>query len=349
MQLDLYQLSELIYFPIASWYIFAYNQTMAKKVRWVILAVLLVLGGAFGWRLSYAQTPGQKYFPETGHWVTSDFLVFYQRAADPLLVYGFPITESFQDQTSKRIVQYFQRARFEWHPEEPPEKRVQLSPLGFYLHTKPNPVRYVENSPSCRVIPESGGFQVCYAFLDFFDKNGGVAQFGLPISNYEYQDERIVQYFQRARFEWHPDLPIGKRVVLTDVGRLFFSQRGESVMRLLPPDFDEIGSFLYPTILSLRVRAFPYRAVTSLAGEQTVYVTVRDQNLYPVAGAQAILVFRTPSGEEGRYILPLTDEHGITLYTFPFESRQRGIVKIWVTVSYDNLHQQTTTSYRTWW
>jgi hypothetical protein len=285
------------------------------------------------------------YFPETGHWVTSDFWVFYQRAADPLLVYGLPITESFQDQTSKRIVQYFQRARFEWHPEAPPGQRVQLSPLGFYLHTKPNPVRYVENSPACRVFPESGGFQVCYAFLEFFDKNGGVAQFGLPISNYESQDERIVQYFQRARFEWHPDLPIGKRVVLTDVGRRFFSQRGENITRILP-NYD---NNLIPTILSLRVRAFPYRAVTSLAGEQTVYVTVHDQNLRAVAGAQAILVFRTPSGEEGRYILPLTNSYGVTQYTFPFESRQRGIVKIWVTVSYDNLHQQTTTSYRTWW
>ena len=42
-----------------------------------------------------AQSTDQQYFDETGHNVSGAFLEFYRQARDPLLVYGYPITEAF--------------------------------------------------------------------------------------------------------------------------------------------------------------------------------------------------------------------------------------------------------------
>ncbi len=47
-------------------------------------------------------------------------------------VYGYPITEQFVGREG-RLVQYFQRARFELHPELTAGLRVQLTPLGRAL------------------------------------------------------------------------------------------------------------------------------------------------------------------------------------------------------------------------
>lgn len=309
------------------------------------MCAVLILVSGLGWQVSHAQTGGQLYFPEKGHWVSGDFLTAYQSVENPLLLYGYPITEAFQDQTTQRIVQYFQRARFELHPEAPPELRVQLTPIGQYLYKPGQGLAIPDNFPACRLFAETG-FQVCYTFLEFFNTNGGVAQFGYPISNFELHDERIVQYFQRARFEWRPENPPGQRVTLTDLGSRYFEVREEDPIRLLAQRDNNV----LQTILSLRVRAFLASAVTGLEGQQTLHIIVQDQNLLPVSNAQVSLVVRMPSGEEVRYIVPeASDEHGLTSYTFPFKSSERGLVKIWVIAQQGSLEQRTIASFRIWW
>lgn len=318
---------------------------MAVKVNSILLAITLALVVSLGRQTVYAQTGGQVYFPQTGHYVKNEFLDAYRRVANPQLVYGYPITEAFQDQMTGRVIQYFQRARFELHTEAPQELRVQLSPLGQYLYKPGAELPTPTNFPACRAFPETG-FQVCYAFLDFFNTNGGVAQFGYPISNFEYHDDRIVQYFQRSRLEWHPELSSGQRVTLTDLGTEYFTEHGENPIRLAP----FIDNPIPQSILNLRVQAFVKNAVTGSDGTQTVYVIVRDQNLQPVAGAQASLVVQMPSGAEKRYIIqPQTDKLGTTQYAFPFSDNEHGLAKIWVTANFEDLKQQTVTSFRIWW
>jgi hypothetical protein len=43
-------------------------------------------------------------------------------------------------------------------------------------------------------------------FRSFWKNRGGLAIFGLPIGAARMEDGRLVQYFERARFELHPEL-----------------------------------------------------------------------------------------------------------------------------------------------
>ncbi len=59
-----------------------------------------------------------------------------------------------------------------------------------------------------------------------WEGRGGQAIFGLPISS-EMAEKltdgitHTVQYFEKARFEYHPNLPDGQRVVISSLGRLY--------------------------------------------------------------------------------------------------------------------------------
>ncbi len=80
--------------------------------------------GLLGDQLNYRQPsvnrpnfPSRRrhYFPETGHVVSYAFLDYFKQHGS-VDVFGFPITEMhFED---GRIVQYFQRLKLEWHPED---------------------------------------------------------------------------------------------------------------------------------------------------------------------------------------------------------------------------------------
>jgi hypothetical protein len=322
---------------------------MFTKLRWISLILILVIFTALSVNLTLAQNEVARYFPETGHWVTGEFLQKYESVPDPILVFGYPITDVITSQPDPdgpaMVVQYFQRARFEHHPENPPELRVVLSPLGEYLYNLDQPSSVLTVSPNfaaCRYFPETG-FPVCYAFLDFFIENGGIAQFGYPISEITYHDNRIVQYFQRARFEWHPELPSGNRVTLTEVGSIYFYLIEDPALSL--PNRDNIPA----SVMRLQSRAFVSSAVVPPGGTQTLYVIVQDQNLRPISNAQVVFTLRDPSGDEARYIMPLTNEYGFTFVSFPLDGQTFGIAEIDVTASYDNLQSNTRTSYRIWW
>ncbi|MBX6341055.1 MAG: hypothetical protein IRY97_01245 [Thermomicrobiaceae bacterium] len=47
---------------------------------------------------------------------------------ESLALFGYPISEEFQQ--NGVTVQYFERARFEWHPENPDPYKVLLGLLG---------------------------------------------------------------------------------------------------------------------------------------------------------------------------------------------------------------------------
>ncbi len=315
------------------------------KLPLVVLIFIAILLGGLGWQKSLAQSDQDQYFEQTGHHVTGEFQNAYKSVSNPLLLYGYPITDAFQDPLTNNLVQYFQKARFELLPETPDGQRVQVSPLGKYLYNPGQPIAVPDNSPACRTFPE-GNFEVCYAFLAFFDEYGGLAQFGEPISNLEIQSATVVQFFQRARFEWHPEMPPGQRVVLSDLGTEYFNAHGENPALLAPDPGNEIGN----GILNLRARAFPIQAVTAAAGSQTINIIVQDQRLLPVADATVSLVVRMPSGEETRFVVPTpTDSNGMTHFSFNFDSTAIGVAEIQVAVMQGNLNAQTITSFRIWW
>jgi hypothetical protein len=288
--------------------------------------------------------------PETGHWISGEILAAYLSTENYQDVYGYPITEAFNRSAApgepEITYQYFERARFEFRPNQPAEIQVTLSPLGVFLYDAEGPgqtVPVAPGLPECRYFTETN-FPVCYSFLEYFEGNGGIGQFGYPISEIETHDGRMVQYFQRARFEWHPEMAVGKRVVLTDVGRIYFDQVNEDPHLLLPPK----GNLALQDVSDLSVQAFVEKAVLASDEQQTLYVIVQDQSSQPISSALVAFTVKFPNGEQS-FIMPLTDANGIATLTFPIAGQGIGVNEIRVTVDFDNHQKETVTSYRVWW
>lgn len=316
---------------------------MSKRYFASIL-LLLALISSLSWQGSSAQIAGEEYFEETGHRVTGEFLTKFYSVPKPLQIFGYPITEAYLDPTTHLLSQYFQKARFILFPVAPAGQRVQLDTLGVYLYNQGSPADLPATGPACLTF--DNGYQVCYSLLEFYLANGGEAFFGKPISNTEKRNNTTVQYFENARFEWHSEMPPGEKVMLGNLGKEYFSVMHENPSRLYP----ERDDFENNNTLSLKVHAYPNKAVTSRNGMQTIYAIVQDQRLLPVANAQVTIALRMPDGTETRHIIPtLTGTDGVTHYKFPFSSDQVGIVQVTVTATSNNLQAKTTTSFRVWW
>jgi hypothetical protein len=292
-----------------------------------------------------AQKADSLYFPETGHWVSGDFLTFYQAGSDPQLLFGYPITDSFADPLSGESVQYFQKSRFELHPEADKPNRVQLSPLGSLLYQAGNPVDMPIEKSACRYYAEQKHY-VCYAFLGFFDNHGGVGQFGYPISEIEQHENLYVQYFERARLEWHPELPAGQRVTISELGRVYFDQSVGDLSLLQPNP----GNATLKAMMQLQARAFVSRAIISPGAKQTLYVMAQDQYLRPVSRANVAVTVRFPKGGEERYRLPLTNNDGLSSMEINLgEQPSNQIVILDVEVTQGGLQAWAGTWFRIWW
>lgn len=328
---------------------------MISKISRALFFMVFLSGVVISFGASAArQDEETRFFEETGHSISGEFLKLYDSVPNAILVFGYPLTEAFplegSDSNTGILVQYFERARFELRPNALIELPVTISPLGSYLYEleeRGDALALPANYPGCQTF-DLNDFQVCYAFLDFFNANGGISQFGYPISNIEIHEGLMVQYFQRARFEWHPEFDSGKRVLLTDVGRIYF-QLNEDPGRLRPIQDPDASSALLVPPLALNVQAFVSQAVVASEGEQTLYVTVQNQNMTPLADAQVTFVLTQPSGEQTRLIMPATDAHGVTFRSFPLTPQPVGVAEIRITVLYQNLRQETVTSYRIWW
>jgi hypothetical protein len=314
------------------------------KVR-LVVAVLILLAGGLSWGISKAQPAGEQYFNETGHWVRGEFLTAYYSAANPEEIYGLPIS-SFFKVDSNTWVQYFQKARFELHLDYPKGQQVVISELGSMLYQPGAGTPFADNSANCRQFAESR-FEVCASFLDYFDSHGGIAQFGEPISNTEIMNGVVVQHFEKARFEYRPEFPPGQKVVLVDLGIIYFHYNKENRVYLRAEPGD-------PTIegtVRLKARAYPVVGVTKLSGEQTIHVVVQDQRLFSVQGALVSLEIVMPHGKEAPVLYPgVTNENGIATFNIEFDMDRPGLVEIVVTVEKnDILNTTTVTSFRTWW
>jgi hypothetical protein len=317
---------------------------MNKRLGLILLLALILIISPLEKSASLAQNSESRYFPETGHTVQGDFLFAYEQALDPVKVYGYPITPSYYHPSTGRLIQYFQRAHFELHPENPPELKVHRTLLGEILYIPGPSLDIPSDNHACLQIYETRQ-SICYAFRDFFLEYGGISQFGYPISGIELYNGRLVQYFQRARFEWRPELPSGQRVALADLGRLYFDATTENPEIQLPKRDNHSPQ----SILNLRARAFVGSSVMPLRGEQTLYIIVQDQNLLPVSYAQVVIVAVYPSGKQDRIILPITNDHGFSSVSFSVDETEIGIVQIQVDVTSGKLQQKTLTSFRLWY
>jgi hypothetical protein len=313
---------------------------MARRSFLLFLAILLI---STTWVSAFAQNVDFKYFAETGHNVRGDFLKFYNSNPNALILYGYPITEEFPSKEGF-TVQYFQRARFELHPELPEGQRVTRTPIGTLSYTAKEPMSVSDNALACQTF--GTGFSVCYDFLDFFNKYGGVGQFGNPISTFEYRENKIVQYFEKARFEWQPGRPEAQRVVLSDLGRIYFDKLGEDPALL--PSVKPIDNS-QSAILSVKTHAFVKKAVTLADDSQSIFIIVQDQNLRPVSNAACSATITWPDQHTDLANIS-TNANGIGIIPFNFTKQPHGrLVYASVTCTYSNLKASTVTSFRIWY
>jgi hypothetical protein len=287
-----------------------------------------------------------RYFSETGHSVSGEFLKTYISATNPELIYGYPITEAFERDFG--FIQYFERARFELRPENPPELRVVITQLGLLLHETSYALPEPGSIPGCRYFPESH-FRVCYDFLEFFEANGGAAQFGYPISNYEIRNGLMVQNFQRTRLEWHPELPSGEQILPADLGKEYFTLMNENPVRLLsvqPPGIS--GDTHGALVTELQLRGFFENSVTHSSGEQTAFIILQDQKVDGVPDAKITLEIQGSDGNTLETVDLTTNKYGFIEHTFSFNDQPPGRAKVKITAEYENLRETSNSSFWIW-
>jgi hypothetical protein len=195
---------------------------------------------------------------------------------------------------------------------------------------------------------------VSYAFLDYYRDNGGLDVFGYPLSEFRYENGRVVQYFQRARMEWHPEASVGSQVFLANLGEAYVEWFAVSEIHLAsqpPPGESPLATPLPRATRvgeELRVSASVRYPITGRTGTQTVSVYVDDERGQPVEGAAVTAVIHYRSGDQV-YELNPTGASGGTSLSFAIQDAAAGApVAIDVTATYGNLSSAVLTSFLVW-
>ena len=163
-----------------------------------------------------------QFFAPTGKSVAGDFLGTMERFG--LERIGYPVSEEKQE--NGRAVQYFERVRMEKHPELASKGfKVLMTRLGADLAGTQHSKVAAFKSTGTRIYVKETGHSLSGAFLTYWNNNGGVELFGYPISEPVAQNGLTVQWFERARFEYHPELAkTGKTVQLTHLGKMAYEK-----------------------------------------------------------------------------------------------------------------------------
>lgn len=168
-----------------------------------------VLGAGGGELGAGAVVPPPGAAPGPPPSVSGRFQAFYDGRGGSRVL-GNPISAPLV--INGREVQWFERGRLEHWPEfagTPYE--VQLGRVGVEYTAGREFAKqsYFVSQPGLRFFPETS-HAVGGVFLNFWEQNGGLDSFGLPIS--EEMDEVLpdgrayrVQYFERTRMEYHSD------------------------------------------------------------------------------------------------------------------------------------------------
>ncbi|MDQ3704155.1 MAG: cellulase family glycosylhydrolase [Chloroflexota bacterium] len=179
---------------------------------------------------STALDPAVDTASPTGFRASLRFQPYWQNNGG-LPLFGYPISgernETNPIDGKQYIVQWFERARFEYHPEHAGTPyEVQLGLLG---------VEFLKGRTFPPIAPPRGVEAQCFRetghciwgkFLERWRKLG-LAVVGLPLSD-QFEERStdgktyIVQYFERERFEYHPENQPPYDVLLGLLGRQLY-------------------------------------------------------------------------------------------------------------------------------
>jgi len=179
-----------------------------------VTSVVIILNGA-----QIVDSRGPDFFPETGFGISLPFVQFWELNGG-IPVFGYPISQQLFEGGYR--VQYVERQRFEHHPNNSAPYNVLLGLLGTQvaqsqglLGTPAFQYQQPNGNPNCEYFAETG-HHLCFGFRGYWHNHGldfgdpgysyreSLLLFGYPISEEVVINGRTVQYFERARFEWHP-------------------------------------------------------------------------------------------------------------------------------------------------
>ncbi len=128
------------------------------------------------------------------------------RARGGLDIFGLPLTDAIV-LPSGVVVQYFERARLEYHPElAGTAYEILLGRLAVELGYATPPVAAPTTAVELRWFFPETGHLLARDFRTYWQAHSGLLLFGYPIGEAVTEDGRLVQYFERARLELHPEL-----------------------------------------------------------------------------------------------------------------------------------------------
>ena len=166
-----------------------------------------------------ASNPTKVFFQDCGHYLSQGFLNFWRKWGGNDL-FGCPISEELTE--NGRTVQYFQKARLEYHPDlAGTQWETSLGLLGTELLQNASPEELA--NPAYKPIvtfpttKDKAYFDLTQhslggEFYTYWKNWGGVYRFGYPTSE-EYPQLvdgqwMAVQDFERSRFIYHPSFGV---------------------------------------------------------------------------------------------------------------------------------------------
>lgn len=222
----------------------------SRSLYLLIFGVSLLLGATLPPTTAQAQTDA-RCFSESSYCISGRIRMFWEQHGG-LAVFGLPISPQQTETVEGRSVQvqWFERNRLELHPQNPAPFDVLLGRLGEDRLQQQGRTwqTFPTSSPqdNCLFFAETG-HNICGSILAAWRANGleldrragksideSLALFGLPLSAAQTETmsdgrQYTVQWFERARFEIHPENPPPFNVLLGLLGREVRGVEAESV------------------------------------------------------------------------------------------------------------------------
>lgn len=221
-----------------------------RRAWGILIAITLCLGLL----PSTAAAGESRYFSETGQTSCNAFYEFWL-AHGRTEILGLPVSPTIvaggvDFHETPIVVQFYERALLEWHPENAPGERVQLTRLAVkrldlyvtdYRSRSPTTADVRMTAPrSCAMLTNCETFTatnhtVLGAMRDYWGTHGDLATFGYPLTEQftvtpvDMNETVTLQFFERVLLEFHPRIN-GGTIVPARLGADLWDYYKDSVL-----------------------------------------------------------------------------------------------------------------------
>ena len=300
-----------------------------RSFRSTILAVLLSALTLVATPAHAAGQTSERCFPETGFCITGPIRAFWERNGG-LPVFGLPIAPQQEEMIEGRTLQaqWFERSRLEIQSDGTitvgrlGAQRLGQQGRNWFAFAKS------EGQAGCQFFAETGQ-HVCGDFLATWQSHG-LSVFGLPLSGTQTEvsggKEYTVQWFERARFELHPENAPPYRVQLGLLGREI--QNGpRGTVWAVNRSTNDVTVFDVGTgavIATIPVGSRPNSAIGP-QGRDKVYVSNEGSNSVSVISKRSLRVVATiPTGPSPHHIT--ASPNGKLVYVAEYGANRVGVI-----------------------